>query len=314
MANLFSPLTIAGIRLQNRIVMAPTTSGYTRHDGFISDELYHYYLERVHGGVALIITEPARIVPPSSRQSENHLGLYHDVFIPRLHHLTRAVHGGNVRIMPLLDAPAEMAHVSLAELVELREQFIQAAWRARAAGCDGVMLSSANGGILHTLLSPSLNPRNDDYGGMPSVRLRLCLEIIEGIREWIGHRLLIGFRLIADEFSPAGISLQDARFIAGRLAATGVNLLDVTADEHTSTPLARFPGWHIPLANGIKRVIPETPVIGSGLLDDPQLADSVIEDNSVDLVMLDQTLQTNPYWPKIARIILLANAGDTEPL
>ncbi|NJL33701.1 MAG: hypothetical protein HC893_07380 [Chloroflexaceae bacterium] len=50
MAHLFSPITIAGRTLRNRIVMAPSTSGYASLDGFIGDALYEYYLARAHGG------------------------------------------------------------------------------------------------------------------------------------------------------------------------------------------------------------------------------------------------------------------------
>lgn len=312
MAHLFSPLTIAGIQLQNRIVMSAAPDGYARTDGFIGDELYHYYLEHVHGGVALIIVESTFVMPPDPDHPLPHIGLYHDAFIPQLQNLVRAVHGGGVRLLMLLDAPADLAHASCHELQAVREHFIRAAWRARAARCDGIMLSATNGSILHTLLSPLRNTRVDDYGGSAVNRLHLALDIVEGIRIWIGPRLLIGFRLIADDFSDSGITLQDTRLFAGRLVSTGVNLLDVTADDQTDVPLARFPGWHIPLTSSIKRVIPDTPVIGSGLLDEPHLADSVVRDGSVDLVLLDQTLHTNPYWPKIAQIILLASHDTME--
>jgi 2,4-dienoyl-CoA reductase-like NADH-dependent reductase (Old Yellow Enzyme family) len=175
------------------------------------------------------------------------------------------------------------------------------------------MLSAADGGVLRELLSAELNRRADIYGGSIAGRLRLPMEIIDGVRAWMGSRFLIGFRLIAEEFVPGGMSLQDARVIAKRVVAAGVSLLDVTVDSHTESPVARFPGWCIPLANSIKRVIPDVPVIGSGLLSDPYLADSVVQDGSVDLVMLGRTLRRHPDWPLRARD-LLSEAGPRRTL
>ncbi|NJP06348.1 MAG: NADH:flavin oxidoreductase [Chloroflexaceae bacterium] len=310
MAHLFSPFTIAGVRLPNRIVMSPSPSGFAMLDGFVNDALYKHYVERSHGGVGLIITEPIRVIPPHASMSRAHVGIYADAFIPRLRQLAEAVHGGGAGFLLALDAPADLAFAPLPMLANMVDYFLQASWRALAAGCDGVMLSSADGGLLHALVSPLVNTRQDEYGLNPAGRLRLVLEIVEGIRSFLGHRLLIGFRLVAEEFQKHGIELQDARLTANRVAAAGVNVLDVTADVRGTAPIARFPGWRVPLANGIKRVLPDVPVIASGRLGDPHLADSVIRDGSVDLVMLGRALRDNPYWPHLARIILMSSTYD----
>lgn len=309
MAHLFSPLTIAGKRLINRVVMAPFPSGHTSTDGFVSRALYAYYVRRAHGGVGLIMTEPALVVPPVLETSQPHLGLYDDAFVPALRNMVQSVHGAGTRVIPILDAPTELAQISQPEMQALGENFIRAAWRALAAGCDGIALSAADNGLLHTLVSPLTNQRTDIYGGSVMNRLRLPIEIIEGIQDWLGTRLLVAFRLVAEEFAPDGISLHDARVTARRLVAAGVNLLDVTTDSRSEVPVAHFPGWRVPLADGIKRMLPEVPITTSGLLGDPYLADSVVRDGSVDLVMLGSALRENPYWAHIARIILASKNG-----
>lgn len=311
MSHLFSSLTIAGKRFHNRIVMAPYPSGFAGRSGFIDATLYDYYLERAHGGVGLIITEPLQVVTPPDAPLPAHLGLYDDAFVPGLRHLARAVQGSGARLLAMLEAPPDLAYGTTADLRRLADAFLWAAWRAQAAACDGIALSAADGGALHQLISPLTNHRSDHYGGSATNRLRLALELIEGAREWLGPRLLICFRLIAEEFAPEGISLQDARVNARRLAASGANLLDVTTDGGAMAAVARFPGWRVPLANGIKRVLPDVPVISSGLLGDPQLANSVIEDGSIDMVMLGGSLRHNPYWPHIAQIILASDGHPT---
>lgn len=315
MADLFTPLSISGKELPNRIVMAPAPSGLASADGFVSADLLEHYARRARGGVGLLISEPLLVVAPSPDDGVNHLGIYDDAFVPGLARLAAVAHASGARLMLSLDAPAPADAIGTAAMAGLAESFIIAAWRAHCAGADGVMLSSADGGLLHQLVSPLLNQRSDIYGLTIAGRLRMPLEIIEGVRAWMGRRLIVGFRLLAEEFAPGGMSLQDARVVAKRVTAAGVRLLDVTVADGVSATLARFPGWAVPLANGIKRVIPDVPVIGSGLLGDPHLADSVIRDGSIDLVMLRQALRTNPDWPHYARDELGAysRANGAEP-
>lgn len=312
MNHLFEHLTIGQMELSNRIVMSPMVSGFALPDGFISEDLYNYYLRRAHGGVGLIISEPILVAPPVLAY-QNHLGLYADFFIPQIRRLVRSVHGGGAKVLLLLDAPAEMAEGNSEELANLAEDFIRAAWRALATECDGIMLSSANGGIFHTLLSPILNKRLGDNLSATNrlnLRIRLPIEIIENIYAWLGEQIVIGFRLVAEDFTPGGISLHDARIIAQQLVTVGIKLLDVTADMSVDAPVVRFPGWCVPLATGIKRAVPNIPIIGSGQLGDPRLANSVVREGSLDLVMLNRTLRLNPYWPHIARIILQATIPE----
>jgi 2,4-dienoyl-CoA reductase-like NADH-dependent reductase (Old Yellow Enzyme family) len=212
-----------------------------------------------------------------------------------------AVRANGARVLLTIDTPLAADGLDGAELLAARDSFILAAWRAYCAGADGVLLSSADGGMIHSLVSPARNHRLDAYGGSVAGRLRFPLEIVEGVRGWIGPRIIIGFRLAAEEFVVGGMGLQDARMIAKRVTSAGVRLLDVTVSASDSTTLARFPGWAVPLANGIKRVTPDVPVIGFGLHGDHQLADSVIRDGSVDLISVDHTLRTNPDWPRLAR-------------
>jgi len=310
MAHLFSPITIARTRLENRIVMAPLSGGYATLDGFVEESYIEYYAQRASGGVGLIITEPMRVVYPDTDQTRSHVGIYCDLFVPNLLRLTRVIHDYGTKIMALLDAPDSFTTKATPhDLRRLTERFILAAWRALAAGFDGVMLSAADGGALHALVSPLTNHRFDEYGKTIDGRLRMPMDILESIRDWIGKNFLLGFRLVAEEFEVGGMTLQDARVIARRMVGSGANLLDVTADIRHSDQVARFPGWCVPLANSVKRFMPDIPVIGSGLLGEPHLADSIVREGSVDLVMLGNTLRTNPTWPQLARSFLLHSEG-----
>lgn len=299
MANLFSPLTIGGRGLPNRIAMAPGPCGAASADGFAGAGAIDYYEQRARGGVGLVMTEALRVASPAEPLRAAHLGIYADAFVPGLAQLVTAAHAHGARVLFALDEPAPPEPLSAADLSALADAFVLAAWRAHCAGADGIMLSAADGGLFHSQLSPPPSRRHDVPGRGSPGRQSLALEIVEAVRRWLGPRIIIGFRILAEEFTPGGLTLQDARVLAKRLTAAGVRLLDVTVRDAPSH-VARFPGWLVPLANSIKRVV-DVPVIGSGDLDDPHLADSVIRDGSVDLVMVDKALRLDPGWPLKAR-------------
>lgn len=293
MADLFTPLQVAGQRLANRIVMAPAPSGLAGRDGFCHAALVSYYERRARAGVGLIVTEPLFICEPG--EAAAHLGIWHDGFLPGLRRLSAAAHAFGCRIVFLLEVPA--VDVPAASLIDL---YLQATWRALAAGADGVFLSIADDGGLAQLVSPRYLLSN---GGAAGDRIQPVLTIIEHIRQRFGRRLWIGLRMPAAELIPGGLSHQDARLIARRAVAAGAQILDVTVTRYTPD-VARFPGWTIPLIAGIRRIASEAVVIGSGQLSDPLLADAVIQDGSIDLVMLCTALRVMPEWPQMARRIL----------
>jgi 2,4-dienoyl-CoA reductase-like NADH-dependent reductase (Old Yellow Enzyme family) len=305
MPDLFSPLTLGRLRLPNRIALGPVPSGCAAAGGFAGRELADFYARVAQGGAGLLVSEPLLALAPHA--GAPHLGAYDDSFIPGLRQACEAAQAHGARVLLTVDAPTPAEPPRMAELRAMAEALVLAAWRAHAAGADGVMLTAAHDGLLHSLISPLRNQRYDAYGRGLEGRLRLALEVIEGVRSWLGRRSLLAFRMLADELAPGGMSLQDGRVLAKRLSAAGVQLIDV-APPSAGPQVARFPGWAIPLASSIKRIA-EVPVAGSGLLGDPHLADSVIRDGSVDLVMLGGTLLENPGWPGQARSRLAAEGG-----
>ena len=64
--NLFKPLKLDGLKLKNRITMAPLYLGYAAMGGKISPLLLHYYKEMAKSGAAMIMVENASITPNGS--------------------------------------------------------------------------------------------------------------------------------------------------------------------------------------------------------------------------------------------------------
>jgi 2,4-dienoyl-CoA reductase-like NADH-dependent reductase (Old Yellow Enzyme family) len=296
---LFSPLILGHVRLPNRLVYNAQPSGCTTPDGFVGLDLATYYLARAQSGAGLLVLEPAYILPPRDSATP-HLGLYADAQVPDLRRCVNALHDAGAAVLIMLDQPLWIPQLTEHELHEIGEAFIMAAWRVRACSADGIMLSTVDGGPFEQLISPLRNQRDDGYGGSVIGRSQLLREVIEGIERWIGSHFTVGVRLNAEEFTPGGLNMQDARLLATRLANAGVRLLEIQARAASDMPIAHFPGWCVPMAAGIKAVV-DIPVMVGGLLDDAELADSVIRDGGADLIAVGARMRVDPDWPLQAR-------------
>lgn len=102
----------------------------------------------------------------------------------------------------------------LDEIQELKNDFINAAIRAKKSGYDGVEIHGAHGYILTQFLSKEINKRSDQYGGNLENRSRLLFEIINGVRNSCGSNFLLGVRLSPEKFD---MNIPETKEICKRL-------------------------------------------------------------------------------------------------
>jgi len=326
--HLFSPLSIGRIRLPNRFVMPAMGTRYPTFAGKVTDRLIRYYVDKVQGGVGLVIVQSSSVTF-TGRSSHYPLGIWHDDHIPGQRRLVHAIHEGGV------PAVLQLAHVgamgvpaitgaqsigpssvpcfgrglpremTVPEIHEMVDAFAQAARRAVEAGYDGVELHMAHGYLLQEFLSPRSNRRPDDYGGDLDGRLRFPLEVLGRVRQAVGTEALIFCRLCADEAVPDGITLEDGVRIAQALEAAGADVLDVTgggADTfHVSVPSGSDPpgGVLVPMAAAVKRAV-KVPVIAVGKLHDPFEMERVLADGYADMIAVGRGLIADPELPRKA--------------
>ena len=88
--DLLSPLTIRGVTLRNRIVMAPMCQ-YVAQDGFADDWHLVHLGSRAAGGAGLVIVE-ATAVTPDGRITPADLGIWSDEHVAPLTRIARFVH------------------------------------------------------------------------------------------------------------------------------------------------------------------------------------------------------------------------------
>lgn len=148
-----------------------------------------------------------------------------------------------------------------------------------------VGLHSAQGYLVHSLLSPLSDRRTDRYGGTLENRARFLLEAIETVRSKRPEDLPRFVRLSCTDWVEGGLELADIITVAKWIAASGdIDLTDCSSggnDPRQRIPI--HPGYHTPFAQTVQR---EAGIVTAavGLLHSPDFCEEVIVDGCADVV------------------------------
>ncbi|WP_417426866.1 NADH:flavin oxidoreductase/NADH oxidase [Hoeflea sp.] len=204
------------------------------------------------------------------------------------------------------------AELTIDQIETLIDEFGQAARRAAQAGFQALNIHGAHGYLIHSFLSPISNQRQDAYGGDRSGRIRFALKVAQAVRaNWPGH-LPIFFRISAIDGLDGGWEIDDSIALAIELKKAGVDVMDCSSGGLTArTTTAATPrpeGYQVPLAAAV-RAGADIKTMAVGLIRRPSYAESVVCENSADLVAIGRESLNNPFWPLHAAVELLGDAG-----
>jgi 2,4-dienoyl-CoA reductase-like NADH-dependent reductase (Old Yellow Enzyme family) len=334
MAHLFSPLTIRGVTLRNRIVMSPMCMYVAETDGLATDWHLAHLMARAVGGVGLIITE-ATAVEARGRISVNDLGLWDDHQVEPLARIIRLcqAQGASMCIqlghagrkawsstkgvgpatpvapspIPFDSAWATPQELDHAEIDRIVLAFRSAAQRALAVGFDAIEIHGAHGYLLHEFLSPLSNQRTDEYGGTLENRARMLRRVIEAIRRVWPEQKPLGVRLSCTDWLPGGLVIEDLVQVARWLKEDGVDVVDCSTGGVAPVVPLSGPGYQVPFAERIRR---ETGMMtmAVGLITAPEMAEEIVHNGRADLVALGRELLRHPYWTLDAARVLKTDA------
>jgi NADPH2 dehydrogenase len=323
MAQLFSPYTLRGVTLRNRIAMSPMCMYSADENGVATDFHLAHLASRATGGVGLIISE-AMAVESRGRISPNDLGLWDDAQIEPLARIVsmcksqgaamcaQLAHAGRkawtpgkgVGPMPAVApspipfdadwvAPQALTQPDMDAIVST---YRAAAHRAEAAGYDAIEVHSAHGYLLHEFLSPIVNQRTDEYGGSLENRARMLLRVVDTVRECLAAPKPLLVRLSSTDWVEGGLTVEDQVQVARWLKAHGVDMVDCSSGGITPFVPPTGPGYQIPFAERIRREagVATTSV---GLITTPEMAEEIVRNGRADMVALGRELLRNPYWP-----------------
>ncbi|RPJ70998.1 MAG: NADH:flavin oxidoreductase [Acidobacteria bacterium] len=325
MPNLLTPLSFAGLTLRNRIVMPPMWSGQATPEGFVTDAIVDYHRRRAAAGCGLVIVEHS-FVHPLGRHSANQIGAHTGAAVHGLSRLASAIkaegaaaclqlsYAGSrsssavLGVLPL--APSAVKHpyepegevpqeATPGQLAGIAAAFGDAADRARLAGFDAVEIHAAHGFLLSQFLSPLTNRRTDDYGGAVEQRARLHREVVAAVRARVGAWFPVFIRLGAHDETPGGLELDEACNVAACMAENSLNLIDVSGGLQGSRGVGKGPAYFVRYAEAIKRRV-GVPVLVTGGIAEPAMADQIIRDEQADLVGVGRAMLNDPGWAQQA--------------
>ena len=328
MDRLFSPYKIKNISLHNRIVMPALASFLIGNDGSISDATVEHYRLRAAGGPAMVIME-ACAVSPEGVVSAHQAVIHDDRFIEGLAKIARAMkeegsvpaiqihHGGrqtSVKIInrkPLAPSPlpcptirGEVEPLTIKGIQQLVQKFGDAAQRAHQAGFELIEIHGAHGYLVNQFLSKFSNIREDGYGGDTAGRARFAREIIEEVRKRVGYGIPISFKISAEEYVDSGLTTEESIEILKLLVQAGADVVQVSAGndvtpEWICQPMFMEKACLVESACQVKRAL-NVPVMAVGRINDPQIANDIIEQDKADLVCIGRGLLADPEMPKKA--------------
>ena len=323
--NLFSPLKIGELTMKNRIISAPMTYPILTSDGCLTPEAAAFYELRAKGGAA-VVTVSELIV-------DGKMGKYYPVQVTidapnakdSLAAAARAVrkhgaiasmelsHGGRFAIT---DGPAwgpvdvtekgilVARKMTKAVIDGLLESYAKAAALCRDAGFEMLLIHAGHGWLLEQFLSPSINNRDDEYGGSPEKRARLAQEVISAVRSAVGPGFPIELRMSAEEYLENGYTFSDAIEFA-KLIEDKIDLLQVSTGSHHGSFDKTHPsmfyerGVNVHYAAEMKKHV-KIPVSTIGALGEPQMLEDIIDSGRADAVVIGRALLADPYLPRKA--------------
>lgn len=332
MAKLFEPMTIKGLELKNRIVMAPMCMYESdQEDGQVTDWHRVHYPTRAAGGVGLIIIE-ATAVQPRGRISPRDLGIWEDGHVDGLSDIVRLMklngaktgiqlaHAGRkAALEESIHAPSALAFndryqepvaMTKEDIAETVEAFKAGAVRAKAAGFDVIEVHAAHGYLINQFLSPLTNKREDEYGGSAENRYRFLHEVLDAINSvWDGPLFV---RISAYDYTEGGMTPDAYVEMTKWMKAQGVDLIDVSSGAVVPAQISVFPGYQVSFSETIKH---ETPIATGavGLITEPLHAEEILQNDRADLVFLARELLRDPYWPRRAAKALDADITPPVP-
>lgn len=330
--HLFTPSSIGALDLRNRVVKSPQTTATSNADGTVSPRTVNHYRALGEGGPGLVMVEYTYVDDDASKSIHGQTGISRRDHVSGLGWLADEVRSTGAKIGIQLvhcgrqkflgTTPMKAASTSSWDYVEMQygntpqamtveeihgvvTSFGDAAERAWKARFDLVEIHAGHGYLLTNFLSPFTNDRTDEYGGSAENRARIVLEIAEEIRRRVPRDFPVSVRVSVSDYEDPGITIEETVALCVGLEERGVDVIHASGGHHakmewevSAWDMPRQPhrwGWEaIKAAVGI-------PVIASGSLVTPEIAEEILASGSADFVSLGRAMLADPSWAEKAR-------------
>ena len=329
---MFTPLSLRGLELQNRVVVAPMCM-YSAKDGMPGDFHYVHYASRGTGGAGLLLTEMT-CVAPHARITPGCTGIWNDEQTGAWKRIVDYVHErsptkiglqighagrkGSTKLswegtdQPLesggwpLVAPSPLPYIAgvsqvpremtRADMDETRDQFVQAVHRAKVAGFDMLEFHAAHGYLMSSFISPLTNRRTDGYGGSIEGRCRYPVEVFRAMRAAWGDDKPMSVRISAHDWVAGGLVPTDAVEVAKMFKDAGADIVHVSSGQVSKEEAPRYGRmFQVPFSDQIRNDA-GVPTIAVGNIFEADHVNTIIAAGRADLCALARPHLSDPAW------------------
>ncbi len=325
--NLFSPVDLGFTQLKNRVIMGSMHTGLEEEEnGF--EKLAAFYVERVKGGVGLVITggiSPdifGRLTPRGAKMTHGGDVKKHRIITQAVHEsggkiCMQLLHAGRYAYSPIALAPSRIKapitpftpwKMSSWGVKRTIRAFVRAARLAREAGYDGVEIMGSEGYLINEFLVSRTNQRTDRWGGSFENRMQFPLEIIRGIRKEVGEDFIVVYRLSMLDLIEDGQTWKEIEQLALAIEQAGANIINTGI------------GWHEARIPTIAQMVPRgsfawvtqrlkgklnIPLVTTNRINTPEVAEKLLADGYADMISMARPFLADPYF--------LAKAKEGKP-
>ena len=334
--HLFETFSVKGLTFRNRLFSAPNMICQMDENGYPMPDMVAYYAEKARGGAAVVTLGDTPVDREHAASNPRSFCLdYHkpNAVLPYLSEIAMAIHeGGAIASHELNHAgmyasPAannggepigpvdfyrdwdgvQVRAMTEKDMDDVAEHFACCAELLKKAGYDMCLLHGGHGWLLGQFLSPYYNTRTDEYGGSLENRARFPLMVIDRVRERVGDKFLIEYRLSGCEEIDGGLQIEEAvefaKMIDGKVDFIHVSAgLDTEEAQAVRThPTMFLPhGVNVKYAAAVKAAGVKTPVVTLGAINTPELAEEILASGQADIVAMARTLIADPRFPEKA--------------
>lgn len=320
---LFQPLDLGFTQIKNRLLMGSMHTGL-EEDKDSLNRLAQFYRERALGGVGIISTggfapdRAGRLAPFAAKLTNTKEQRRHELITHTVHEaggkiILQVLHAGRYGYHPFIVSPSGIKSpispfkpwlMSQYRIKKTIKHFARCARLAQLAGYDGIEIMGSEGYLINQFIVTHTNQRQDEWGGSYNNRIRFPIEIVRSVRETVGEKFIIVFRLSMLDLIADGSNWEEIVILAKAIEEAGATLINTGI------------GWHEARIPTIATMVPEAafthltqhlkpevkiPVITSNRINTPELANQLIEAGVADMISMARPFLADPLFAEKAK-------------
>ena len=336
--NIFKPITIGGVTFKNRIFSAPSMGHMMQNNEptYPEPAMIKNYLEKAKGGVAQVECGGQQVNFPGRNNIHSNFDIENPKGWRNFIHFTDAIHfydckasyelihfGGEGEYTPEAIAAGpvyacstftrkdglQFTEIPLDEMNKLADRYASLAECVLKCGFDTLLIHGGHGTLLQEFVSPRSNFRTDEFGGSLENRAKFPIMVLDRIREKVGNKLLIEYRVSGSECVPGGFEIDECiEFI--KMIQDKIDIAHISAGVVREPRLRAIthPSGFMPDAGNIHlaaavKACPDIhiPVLGLGAFQDPQLIDDTLAAGKADIIAMARGTIADPHTIRKAK-------------